>query len=536
MDEGADYYRILEIDDSADEANIEQKVKANYKRLARKHHPDKNPGDKNATTRFQKLSQIQHAFDVLSNDIKRKQYNEERPGGKGEAAAREGATESEQQQRNRQRRQQEHQRQQEEEQQQREEEARRQREEERQRDEKRRQDERRQQEEQQRAWERHEAQEEAERQPDPGVRQPEHPKSAAPTPMSRLFESIQSKWTPTLRWWFFGFILVWIAWYLGGNYTPGSPPNAPPLPAPLDEMLRELRIGPSLAEAQVSFTENHNMPYELQLMGHVVGRLIEPLGAPSLVGKYWDYSADAVDGVVEVYMVTNRLVAEVEQKIGAVVSQLEGMIPPQPPFYYRLIGAYTKTSSWRMDKAARQVLIPMAESIYETLDKALMILRTTESNLSMLLGTLDDVVISIDGKSIQDRYHGEEDGYPRDEVVAVRIWEHIFSQLSPVLSYRSATGPAYFYGDASQAKEIILSAEVTMMALQDRLLVFQRALQVAPLTTLENALELCTRALRIDREELRASQSYASCKQKERRRERRLVMSFLDSHRSHRIG
>ncbi|KAL2670035.1 hypothetical protein Neosp_014915 [[Neocosmospora] mangrovei] len=54
MDEDADYYRILEIDDSADEATIKQKVKANYKRLARKHHPDKNPGDENATTRFQK--------------------------------------------------------------------------------------------------------------------------------------------------------------------------------------------------------------------------------------------------------------------------------------------------------------------------------------------------------------------------------------------------------------------------------------------------------------------------------------------------
>jgi DnaJ-class molecular chaperone len=55
MDEDADYYRILEIDDSAGEVTIKQKLKANYKRLARKHHPDKNPGDENATTRFQKV-------------------------------------------------------------------------------------------------------------------------------------------------------------------------------------------------------------------------------------------------------------------------------------------------------------------------------------------------------------------------------------------------------------------------------------------------------------------------------------------------
>ncbi|RTE75694.1 hypothetical protein BHE90_009839 [Fusarium euwallaceae] len=69
MDEDTDYYRILEIDESADEATIKQAVKANYRRLAREHHPDKNPGDKNATARFQK---IQHAFDILSNDGKRK--------------------------------------------------------------------------------------------------------------------------------------------------------------------------------------------------------------------------------------------------------------------------------------------------------------------------------------------------------------------------------------------------------------------------------------------------------------------------------
>ncbi|KAJ4201442.1 hypothetical protein NW759_015629 [Fusarium solani] len=357
MDEDADYYRILEIDDSADEVTIKQKLKANYKRLARKHHPDKNPGDENATTRFQK---IQHAFDVLSDDIKRKQYDEGRAGHNRETAARE-AREAEQQQRNRQqqydrqRRQQEYQRwqeeeQQREEQQQREGEARRQREEERQRDEQRRQDEKRQQDERQRAWERHQAQEEAESQPDPGVGQPEHPKRTAPTPMSRLFESIRSNWTPTFWWWLLGFILVWIAWCLRGNSTPGEAPPASPLPAPLDEMLKELRIGPSLAEVQVGFTENHNLPYELQLMEHAVGRLINPLDHPSLVGKYWDYSADAVDGVIEVYVVINRLMAEVEQTIEAAVFQLEGMIPPQPPFYYRLIGAHTTTSSRIMDK------------------------------------------------------------------------------------------------------------------------------------------------------------------------------------------
>jgi hypothetical protein len=46
-----DFYGILEADPSADDATI----KANYKRLARLKHPDKRPGDPNATANFQKV-------------------------------------------------------------------------------------------------------------------------------------------------------------------------------------------------------------------------------------------------------------------------------------------------------------------------------------------------------------------------------------------------------------------------------------------------------------------------------------------------
>ncbi len=64
-----DYYKILGVDKtaSADE------IKKAYRKLARKHHPDVNPNDKTAESRFKEL---QEAYDVLKDDNKRKEYDE----------------------------------------------------------------------------------------------------------------------------------------------------------------------------------------------------------------------------------------------------------------------------------------------------------------------------------------------------------------------------------------------------------------------------------------------------------------------------
>src|SRR5215217_1402177 len=67
--EFVDYYKILGLDKSATEAQI----KSAYRKLARKHHPDLNPSDKEAHKKFQ---QINEANEVLSDPEKRKKYDQ----------------------------------------------------------------------------------------------------------------------------------------------------------------------------------------------------------------------------------------------------------------------------------------------------------------------------------------------------------------------------------------------------------------------------------------------------------------------------
>ena len=64
-----DYYEVLGVDKNADEAAI----KKAYRGLAKKYHPDMNPGDKNAEAKFKEASE---AYAVLSDPDKRKQYDQ----------------------------------------------------------------------------------------------------------------------------------------------------------------------------------------------------------------------------------------------------------------------------------------------------------------------------------------------------------------------------------------------------------------------------------------------------------------------------
>jgi DnaJ-class molecular chaperone len=64
-----DYYSTLGVAKTATEKEIKQA----FRKLARKYHPDVNPGDKAAETRFKELNE---ANEVLSDPVKRKKYDE----------------------------------------------------------------------------------------------------------------------------------------------------------------------------------------------------------------------------------------------------------------------------------------------------------------------------------------------------------------------------------------------------------------------------------------------------------------------------
>src|SRR5258708_25340673 len=63
-----DYYEVLEVARTASD----QEIKSAYRRLAVKHHPDKNPGDNEAEDMFKEAAE---AYSVLSDAEQRRRYD-----------------------------------------------------------------------------------------------------------------------------------------------------------------------------------------------------------------------------------------------------------------------------------------------------------------------------------------------------------------------------------------------------------------------------------------------------------------------------
>ena len=87
MAQTRDYYAVLGVPASA----TQDEIKKQYRKLAAKHHPDKNPNDPKAAERFKEISE---AYQVLGDAEKRKQYDQMRQlgafGGFGGGARRGG--------------------------------------------------------------------------------------------------------------------------------------------------------------------------------------------------------------------------------------------------------------------------------------------------------------------------------------------------------------------------------------------------------------------------------------------------------------
>lgn len=66
---GKDYYKILGVSRTA----TDKEIKSTYRRLARQHHPDVNPGNKAAEEKFKGINE---AYEVLSDPEKRKKYDQ----------------------------------------------------------------------------------------------------------------------------------------------------------------------------------------------------------------------------------------------------------------------------------------------------------------------------------------------------------------------------------------------------------------------------------------------------------------------------
>ncbi|OEU57539.1 MAG: hypothetical protein BA862_12390 [Desulfobulbaceae bacterium S3730MH12] len=78
-----DYYKILEVTKSS----TEDEIRKNYRKLAMQYHPDRNPDSPEAEEKFKEVAE---AYGVLTDPVKKRQYNRWRASGKGDFSSSNG--------------------------------------------------------------------------------------------------------------------------------------------------------------------------------------------------------------------------------------------------------------------------------------------------------------------------------------------------------------------------------------------------------------------------------------------------------------
>jgi curved DNA-binding protein len=87
MHSSRNYYEVLEVSRNASG----EEIKKAFRRLARRYHPDVNPGDQTAEEKFKEINE---AYDILSDDNKRRDYNNSKlnPGSRRQTSNSKGRT------------------------------------------------------------------------------------------------------------------------------------------------------------------------------------------------------------------------------------------------------------------------------------------------------------------------------------------------------------------------------------------------------------------------------------------------------------
>ncbi|KAH6986292.1 hypothetical protein BKA56DRAFT_580182 [Ilyonectria sp. MPI-CAGE-AT-0026] len=262
-------------------------------------------------------------------------------------------------------------------------------------------------------------------------------------------------------------------------------PPRPDIPISFDGLVKGLQIGSKLGEIQAIAANGSEIPHLLQISELRVGNMLIPLGMDdwplevklsTLAEEYWEYSAEAIDGLVEAFLVIDRSVDETMRIIARAAEGMESIY--QPSVFSRLkdifIAAIVPSANkLAREVALRQLLLQMADAIDQRLGETLVSLTATEDNLSRMLGVLYNVALHVIGdKGTLDHHIIKE----------TKTWVWVFVKMGKIGVSRSVmTTATTFYRDAEESRMMISGIISRIRDFRDDIRTFQNTIQDAPM-------------------------------------------------------